>query len=352
MTLLSFQNVLVTPYTDLLQAGLDHLPHRGGPHWPDFDRQHEARHCRRGKPADHEPRQEPARDRIAGTWAWAGPICTHFGHQILEFSMRLAPTLASEPGARFLFAPGLTGYPASVDESPQFVKDVLNWFSIPLTRCHVVASPVMADELLVAPQSEQLGGPGPSPQHLDLMDAHTDRRLGDVRPRGTVYVSRAGMSARFAGEAFLEEAMTRCGVRVVRPETMPLVDQLRVYRSAESLIFAEGSALYGPLLMGRSLGDVVVLKRFRFHWRALGKPMLEPRAQSLRYYETISDLIPGRAPSGRMADFAGVAVLDEEALLETFDLLDIPLRSHWDPRRYADLRDADIEAHRRMARHT
>jgi hypothetical protein len=90
----------------------------------------------------------------------------------------------------------------------------------------------------------------------------------------------------------------------------------------------------------------VVLKRFS---GTLGKPMLEPRAQSLRYYDTVSDLIPGRAPSGRIADSAGMAVLDEEALLETFALLDIPLRRHWDPRWYAELRDGDIEAHRRNA---
>jgi Glycosyltransferase 61 len=350
VTLLSFRNVLVTPYSDLLQAGPDHLLHRGGPHWPDFDRQHEARHCRRGKPADHEPRREAPRDRLLGTWAWAGPICTHFGHQILEFSMRLAPTLASEPGARFLFAPGLNGHPRLVDESPRFFKDVLHWFGIPPTRCHVITGPATVDELVVAPQAEQLGGPGPSRRHLNLMDVHTLQRFGDVRRCGSVYVSRAGMSARFAGEAFLEEVLAQCGVTVVRPETMPLVDQLRVYRSAERLIFTEGSALYGPLLMGRSLADVVVLKRF--HVGALAKPMLERRAQSLRYYDMISDLIPGRARSGRLAEFAGMAVLDEEALLETFDSFDIPLRSHWDSRRYADLRDEDVEGHRRTARHT
>ncbi len=259
--------------------------------------------------------------------------------------MRVAPTLASDPGARFLFAPGLRGYPASVDEAPAFVRAVLSWFDIAPTRCRVLANPVTVDELLVAPQSEQLGGPGPSADHLDLMDAHTHRRLGDLRRRGTVYVSRAGMPARFAGEAFLEEALARCGVHVVRPETISLDVQLSTYASAERLIFAEGSAVYGPLLMGRSLADVVVLKRFREG--RLGKPMLEPRAQSLRYYPVITDLVPGRAQSGRMTDFAGIALIDEELLLESFDRLDIPLRRHWDPRRYGELRDHDVDTHHR-----
>jgi hypothetical protein len=345
VTLLTFENVLVTPYSDLLQAGLNGLVHRGGPHWPDFDRQREARHRRHGKPADHEPRWQAPAGRLSGAWAWAGPICTHFGHQILEFSMRLAPTLASQSDARFLFAPGLRGYPSSVDEAPTFFQAVLGWFDIAPASCHVVTQPVTVDELLVAPQSEQLGGPGPSDRHLDLMDAHTHRRFGDVRQRGTIYVSRAAMHAHFAGEAALEEALARCGVTVLRPETVSLDAQLRIYASAEMLIFAEGSAVYGPLLMGRSLANVVILKRFREG--RLGKPMLEPRAQSLRYYSAIKDLVPGRALSGRMTDFAGIALLDEDALLGTFEDLDIPLRRHWDSRRYVDLYDMDIEAHRR-----
>jgi Glycosyltransferase 61 len=345
--MLSFPNVLVTPYSDLLRAGRDHLVHRGGPRWPDFDRQREARHRRHGEPADHEPRWQRPDGRLSGAWAWAGPISTHFGHQILEFSMRLAPTLASEPNARFLFSPGLTGYPSSIDEAPTFVREVLDWFGIAPTRCHVLTHAVTVDELVVAPQSEQLGGPGPSSGHLDLMDAHTHRRFGDLRPQGTIYVSRAGMPARFAGEAHLEEALGRCGVEVIRPEAMGLVDQLRIYASSARLIFAEGSAVYGPLLMGRSLADVVVLKRFREG--RLGKPMLQPRAASLRYYNAINDLMPGRARSGRVADFAGIALLDEAVLLETFDALDIPLRAHWNPRRYAELLDADVAAHRRSA---
>jgi Glycosyltransferase 61 len=348
--LLSFPNVLVTPYSDLLRAGPDHLDHRGGPHWPDFDRQQAARHRRRGEPADHEPRCQPPGGRLRGTWAWAGPICTHFGHQILEFSMRLAPTLATVPGARFLFAADPTGHPTSVDEAPRFFQAVLDWFDIAPARCHVVTHAVTVDELVVAPQAEQLGGPGPSRQHLDLMDSHTDRRLGHFARRGTVYVSRAGMPARFAGEGFLEKELVRCGVSVIRPETMSLADQLRTYAASEQLIFAEGSALYGPLLMGRSLADVVVLKRFREG--RLAKPMLEPRALSLRYHQTIRGLMPGRTRSGRMTDFAGIALLDEEALMDIFDALEIPLRRHWDSRQYAESRDDDIEAHRRSLRST
>ena len=111
--ILTFRDVLVTPYSDLLSVS--RIPgrrrdaarrpvHRGGPHWPDFDTQHEARHCRRGEPVNDEPEWQPSGERLRGRWAWAGPISSHFGHQIIDFSMRLGPTLAQDGEARFLFA--------------------------------------------------------------------------------------------------------------------------------------------------------------------------------------------------------------------------------------------------------
>ena len=47
--LTAFSDVAVVPYSDLLVEGPDALIHRGGPGWPDFDRQDEARHKRAGQ---------------------------------------------------------------------------------------------------------------------------------------------------------------------------------------------------------------------------------------------------------------------------------------------------------------
>jgi hypothetical protein len=340
---LTFRDIVVVPYSDLLTVGPARSCHRGGPLWPDFDRQLEARHQRKGEPVDHEPERQPAGRRLSGRWAWAGPISGHFGHQLVEFSMRLMPTLAHDPAACFLFGASPGGRPGSIDDAPPFFRSVLDWLGIPTTRCEVVTSPVVVDELVVAPQAEQLGGPVPSGRHLEAMDALTHRRLGPLSPRDVVYVSRAGMHARFAGEASLEEALTRCGVRVVRPETRPLAEQLEIYASARQLIFAEGSSVYGPLLLGRVLGDVTVLQRRA--GSTLGRPALGPRSATLRYRDAIADAFPGRTWRGDLTDAKGVTVLDEDALLETFDGLGIPLRDHWDPRAYAEGRDADVQAH-------
>lgn len=62
-----------------------------------------------------------------------------------------------------------------------------------------------------------------------------------------VFVSRAGLGsphARFAGEAALEMSLERAGFMIVRPETLSLVEQVAIYKSADILLFSEGSALH------------------------------------------------------------------------------------------------------------
>ena len=344
--MLTFSDVLVTPYSNLLLVGPQRGVHVGGPRWPDFDNQGAARHQRAGEPVDDEPEWAPSTNRLAGTWAWAGPISSHFGHQVIEFSMRLMPTLAQRGDARFLFAVPPSGRYGTVAEAPPFVRATLDWFGIAAARCHIVTAPVVVDELVVAPQAEQLGGPGPSSGHLDLMDDHTRRRLGELERRGVVYVSRAGVATRFAGEDVIESALRAADVDVVRPETLPLCEQLRIYGSAELVIFAEGSALYATALMGRSLGDVVVINRRPGAHLAL--PTMRPRSSTLRYCDVVRDFLPGRNWRGERVEHAGLTLLDEERLLAVFDDLDIPLRKHWAAERYAFRCDEDTQVYNRQ----
>jgi hypothetical protein len=332
--MLTFRNVVVAPYTDLLLVGPQRAVHRGGPAWPDFDNQRDARHQRGGEPVDAEPDAVHADEHLAGAWAWSGPISSHFGHQVIEFSMRLVPTLAADPAARFLFAVPPSGRHPSVAEAPPFFRAILEWFGISGERCRVVTAPVRVDELRVVAQAEQLGGPGPASAHLDRMDAFRRVPATHDLSDATVYVSRAGLPARFAGERSLEEGLVAAGVTVMRPEQLALADQLRIYASARQLVFAEGSALYALALMGRTPSDIVVLNRRPGGY--LGQPSLRPRANSLRYHNAIRELIPGRNWRGEPVTHAGLTLLDEDALLDIFDRLDIPLRRHWNARRFAE----------------
>ncbi len=222
------------------------------------------------------------------------------------------------------------------------MRSILEWFGIDIARCRIVHEPVRVGKLVVAPQAEQVGGPGPDVGYLDALLENAERHLDGLPEAtdGVVYVSRAGMSSRFAGEGYLEEVLAQAGLHVLRPETVPLHDQLRTYHAASRLIFAEGSALHTLQLSGRLGADVTVLER-RVD-RRLAQDNLEPRVASLTYEGCLAEQIHGTLPTGAPARAQGISVLDPEALLTTFDELGVKAADHWDRRRFEVARDADV----------
>lgn len=341
--LATFPAILVVPYTELTIS-----IQRGGPCWPSFEHQREVRFCRRGIPEDLQPAEIEARETLAGTWAWGGPVIGHFGHQLADFSTRLGPTLAAAPDSRFLFGiqPTLLGRPLSL--LPRFFFDVLEWYGLGRDRVRFVDVPMRVETLLVAPQAEQLGrqehGIAPAPAHLDFMDALTAPRLARIPRRyPAVYVSRAAQIGRFAGEAALEGALRAAGVHVVRPESLPLAEQALTYAAADRLIFAEGSAQFGTLLLGRALGDVVVLQR-RTNSR-IAEPLMTPRATSVRYVDICRGAVPALDGGGRARQSKHLAVPDHGKLLAAFAACGIALGDHLPRKAFERARDEDVIHH-------
>lgn len=332
-----FDDVSILPYTQLLEAWKPGgAAHCGGPLWPDWDRQVAARHCRSGKPVDVPPAALPPQAVLAEPVAWGGAIVRHFGHKVAEFSMRLLPTLREWPGAAFAFAVKPEFGIVSLDGTPRFFGEVLDWFGVPRDRIRMVVHPAVASRLLVAPQAEQFGTSGgeigPARDHLDALDALVRTRLGILQRSGIVYVSRAGQRWHFAGESAIEAALTRAGVDVMRPEDHPLPEQLRRYATAERLLFAEGSALHSLQLLGRGLGDVVVL--LRRTGMKMARASLAPRARSVSYHDCGIRLVHGLEPTGTVATNAALSVLDEARLIERLERLGIDITPHWDADSY------------------
>jgi hypothetical protein len=327
--MLEFRDVVVTPY-----AGRPPY-RRGGPHWPDWSQQTDARFNVRGAPHDWEPAPAEPEAVLAGPLAWAGGITWHFGHQISNFSTRLMQSLNELPDVRFAFAAHANRQITSIDDAPEFFPELLDWFGISSDRVEVIAEPTMVQHVVVAPQAEQVPRPGPEPWYLDLMDAHALSRLGEVERAGSLYVSRAGQWGRFAGEAVLERFMEESGFRVLRPETIPLAEQLRAYAGAESLVFAEGSAMHGAQLMGRGLGDVTILTRR--HGVKLAQAALKPRARSVQYVDAVRSLVQGRDLDGHLLPARGLSILDPERLCEA-----LPLGGAWDAEEFDAAVEADV----------
>lgn len=335
-----FENVLIVPYTQLLDAGRGGSAHRGGPIWPDWDKQTVVRHCRKWKPCDHPPAPLPPEDELAEPIAWGGPIANHFGHQIAEFSTRILPTLSEWPDAVFAFSGALRRNITSLETAPQFFPQMLDWFGVPPGRTRILIKPTLATSLWVMPQGEQLGGVGPDPGYLDMLDELTRRRFGTLVREGMLYVSRAGQRACLAGEAYLETALAQAGVAVFRPENFPLAEQLRRYASAERLLFAEGSALHGTQLLGRSLGHVSVLCRRPAS--KIAHAFVQPRARSLEYLDFGVKVIHGLDRSGALARNQGITALDEALLLDGLENLGVSIKRRWDSQQYRSACENDI----------
>jgi hypothetical protein len=335
LALLAFRDVLVTPYIDLMDTPRGGTYHRGGPHWPEWSTQTAARYCVAGKPLDEEPPKSEPTSTLTGPIAWGSAITWHFGHQIADFTTRLLPTLAEMPDVRFAFSTHAQAKLRSIDYGPAIFPQILDWYGIPGERVDVIADPTLVERLVVAPQAEQTYGPGPEPWYLDLLDANMRSRLGEVERGGSLYVSRAGQRARFAGEAYLEGVLEEAGFRVLRPETVSLEEQLRAYAGAERIVFAEGSAIHGVQLLGRALGNVTVLMR-RPDMK-LAEAALKPRARSLRYVDAVQGLVHGCDINGHPARYYGLSILDPGRLLAA-----LPIGHAWDHKAFDAARGADV----------
>lgn len=320
----SFSDVVVSTFDQLLNAPQGGSPHRGGPDWPDFDRQTLVRFRRNDSPVDTRPRPQEPTQIIEERFAWGGPIVHHFGHQIADFSTRLLDTVSDFPATKIAFSVRVASPIMAATDFPNFFLEILSWYGIDIQKVVLIKEPIMVRDLLVFPQAEQIRS-SPSEDYLDRLDALVAERLGEVQKSGVVFVSRAGQRARFTGEAYLEQCLSRCGVRVIRPETMDLRSQLKAYCSASVLVFSEGSALHGAQLLGRNLATVVVLKRRPKNF--LARDNISPRSENLVYKDFSVDLLPGHGPNGRNY---GLSMTCPEVVLKTFDEIGVGIASFFD----------------------
>lgn len=342
---IDFTDVVVAPYTSLLGRPPGGHPFQGGPRWPHWESQILARHRQRGRPLDLEPPEVDPELVVDEPAMWGGAIVNHFGHLVSEFSMRLLPSLVERPGHPIAFATH-PSYPyRTVDDLPAYVRGIHAWVGIEPGGALLVTRPTLFRRLSVCPQPEMLHGAPPTARHLDRMDALTARRLGarpPVRP-GVTYVSRAGARHGVAGEAFIEQVVREAGAHVVRPEGLPVADQLRAYATAETLLYAEGSTAHASRLLGRSLGDVVVIRRQ--DGPVVGEDALLPRVRSLATIDAVVGVMRERLATGAPSPAVPIGILDGPRLRAGLATVLPAVERTWDPRGYDASVDEDVLAY-------
>jgi len=340
-----FHDVTVVPYIYLCDKHSGGEIHQGGPVWPNWNKQYLARFSRDGHPVDTRPASPgDVQKTIDDLAIWGGPIAGHFGHDISDFSTRLLQSKLEFPEAKFLFSSKPELDVRQLSQTPKYFQEMLDWFDIQPEQTVIVSEPCRVHTLLVAQQAEQNWNMGPSEEYLGLLDAHVSTKFKPGHRQEMLFVSRAGVASHFAGEAYLEKLMEQTGTRVIRPENMPLFEQLREYMSTECLCFSEGSAIHGLQLLGRCVGEVHILtRRPKDRGRSgFAENFIAPRAKKLLYIEAARGIIHGVTPLGQPEVWNGLSVFREDCLLNYISRLNSKISKRWKQPDYLEHRDADV----------
>ena len=309
--------------------------------WPDFDNQTDVRLWRDRRRFCTRPTIDASNPEIIEEpCAFISVHDDHFGHICSETVPRIPQTLVDAPGLPLYFSSAAPM--GRKDMAPAF-RAVMTWLHVPLERLRFVYKPTLFRELHVAAQAEQLNGPPPLPEYLDLLEERIAGNLPPNTPEGVVYVSRAQLrpeAGRMAGERYLVLCLQQAGVQIVYPELLSLPEQMRAYAGARHLVFAEGSAVHGRQLLGRLDQEIWIMRRRPRSHIALNQ--LAPRSLGLRYVASqAGGLIITNAKGGRVPN-SMCSLYRVDAVLAHFEGLGVPLGRFWRTKHYERQRDEDV----------
>jgi len=205
----------------------------------------------------HAPAGGADAQLLAGPTLWAGPYFAHFGHMLAESIHRLwaAHHFPALQDARIAFQ----AMPGAV-RRPWF-DAMLRLVGIAPERVILIDRETRFEELHVPAQGRALGGALLLPDYLSLfplapipVPAGTPRRL---------YVSRSRYthSGIYLGESLVERVLAEAGFAIIHPQDLPLADFVGMLRAAETIVFAEGSAIHNLELAGPVDARVMVIGR-------------------------------------------------------------------------------------------
>lgn len=248
------------------------------------------RQIRYGTPCDMFDDCTMPKDFLAGTYAYAGPVTNHFGHYMAEMPHRILHAKKHFNPDKWLFIAQQKSTQTSYHSLPPTVREVVHFFELPLNNIEVVNKNIYVKKLLICEQGSALGS-GPKSYYLDALSEYSSWKLNQLFKDNTshkkVYVSRSNIltGGIFLGEKYLEQLLEQEGFYIFRPEKFPLLQQMNLYRKADKVVFAEGSACHGLELLGREVINSCYFFARRKNSIELFKQTLEPRCHELSHLE-------------------------------------------------------------------
>jgi len=225
---------------------------------------------------------------------WCGSYHYHYGHLICEHMSRILVYKEANIKGKLCF---------SIHEKinvSDFFWEIIRHFGYSNEDVFFIDKPTIAKTLYVTPQNETIQQKNLTSEfYLDLLDKNYPPKPISEK-KGIVYVSRSKLTHRsypkLAGEEYLEKYFRECGIEVIYPEQMSVEEQVKLYNSSRLIIMVEGSAYHTFQLLGRAMGDILIIKRRNIY--ANGgwvRNVILPRCNSLKYISELPTLIPGRA---------------------------------------------------------
>jgi hypothetical protein len=198
------------------------------------------------------PADAASAPRLAGRHLYAGPIWHHFGHVMVD-SLHLLWALGDHERIVFLGVVGLAACKTPEQLAswtlPTFAKDILLAIDIDPERAFIIRRPTVVEELEV-PEPGAVWQDGVRPfylEHLRRYRKTIEAKTARVTVPDRIYYSRLHLleyGGGVLGSSFFERRLAENGFAIVRPETLPIVQQFAHLLKAKQIIFDEGSAIH------------------------------------------------------------------------------------------------------------
>lgn len=204
------------------------------------------------------------KQRLAGTWLWAGSLFNHFGHFLVEGMSRL---WAADPGGPCL--DGILYIPKRVRQAPvlnSFQRDILDAWGLEMP-VRIAREPTSVERLIVPRQGFGLGSLiSGTPE---MREAVRSRFAKDIEPGGPdrLYVSRSRLDPALGGiigEDLIEAGLAANGYEIFHPQDHGISIQLARYKAASQIIICDGSAGHLFAYVGTKQQSVAYLPRRSF----------------------------------------------------------------------------------------
>ena len=244
---------------------------------------------------------------LSGAWLFCGVMSHQFGHVITRGLGRIWATEKLPKTVKLLFVSLLYS-----EKEHAFLDRLLKTLGIE-NEYAIVPSPTHVEELYSAPDlfSEAHEGVA-SPSYAKWIRGKLPKRARSRFGR-KIYITRDQMSGtvgRHLCEDVLEDNLSNAGFDIVAPEKLSLVEQLEMYREADTVIAADGSALHVLPFTFRPEATCIILKR-----RSEIPPLITNHVRSFTQAGIVEiDVIKDVAWPRHRADNISLVTLDFEKL--------------------------------------